>query len=132
MRQGARDALRSAHTAALEGNQALLMRPLLQKHGAQTTYWKRVWDRPHVEMSAVRERVMAECQNHGPLPPLVNEWSAVTADEFAACASRLKGKAGGLDGWSGDEICSLPPGAFDLFARFCACCESSGRLPTAW
>ncbi|OLQ01146.1 hypothetical protein AK812_SmicGene16129 [Symbiodinium microadriaticum] len=85
-----------------------------------------------VEMSAVRERVLAECQNHGPLPPLVNEWSAVTAVEFAACASRLKGKAGGLDGWSGDEICSLPPGAFDLFARFCACCESSGRLPTAW
>ena len=95
-------------------------------------YWKRVWDRPHVEMSAVRERVLAECQNHGPLPHHVSEWSAVTADEFAACASRLKGKAGGLDGWSGDEICSLPPGAFDLFASFCACCESSGRLPTEW
>ncbi|CAE7715407.1 unnamed protein product, partial [Symbiodinium sp. CCMP2456] len=95
-------------------------------------YWKQVWNRPPVDMPAVRGRVLSECQHHNVMPLPNHEWSAVTSDEFASCASRLKGKASGLDGWTGDEISSLPPDAFDLFAKFCVGCETSERLPNAW
>ena len=95
-------------------------------------YWKQVWDRPDANMPAVQARISSECRLRG-LPPVHRAtWTPLTAVELASRASALGGKAAGLDGWSGDEICSLSTAAFRLFADFCACCEASACLPSQW
>lgn len=55
-----------------------------------------------------------------------------TTEQIATRAACLKGKAGGPDNWSGDEIASIPAEQLKLFVDFCNLCESVGMLPSQW
>ena len=54
------------------------------------------------------------------------------AQELAAEATKFKGKAGSMDGWSGDELCDLPLEVFNTAASLFQTFEREGLVPAAW
>lgn len=95
-------------------------------------HWRRVWNRDPPDVSAVLQRMRAELARRNLSPEHTPRWAPVDPVDLATRARSFQGKAAGPDGWSGNEICSMPVAAFELFASFCSLCETSGLLPSTW
>ena len=81
-----------------------------------------VWRRQHGDHTQTLYRIV---DNNA-------EWAHLSPVDLAERATTFKGKAAGPDGWSGDEISSLPLAAFEIFAEFRQTCETSGLIPKSW
>ena len=91
------------------------------------SFWTPIWNR---ELPCW-DRATSFIDEHVPQIDTV-EWEPLEPHEFAAAALKQKGRAGGLDGWKGEELALLPAcfwsSATPLFRAF----ETSGLCPTAW
>ena len=95
-------------------------------------HWRLVWRRPSADLSEAINRIDDELNRLQFQPAAQHQWLPLTAEQLATRAACLKGKAGGPDNWSGDEIASIPADHMQLFADFCALCETVGMLPSKW
>jgi hypothetical protein len=93
-----------------------------------------VWKREPPDADAILERMREDreelaLQN---LPIHDSDWDPLCPVEIAMRAKFFSGKAAGPDGWSGNEIATMPIAVFVFFAKFCQLCEASGLLPSTW
>ena len=92
-------------------------------------YWLQVWERPSPNPAVYKEAVEAS----GLLQPAIPQsWGVLDAKDFSQAACKLKGKAAGVDRWSGSEVASIPTEALHSFALFTSACERLGKIPTVW
>ena len=92
-------------------------------------HWRLVWRRSSADLSEAIDNELNRLQFQ---PAAQHQWLPLSAEQLATRAACLKGKAGGPDNWSGDEIASIPADHLQLFADFCALCETVGMLPSKW
>ena len=92
-------------------------------------HWVRVWGRepadfgniwPHVQNDSEFDRQKADT------------WPKLCSLECAAAAVKLRGKAAGTDGWTGDEVASIPPKRWQGYIDFIELVETSGKIPNIW
>lgn len=95
-------------------------------------HWRLVWRRETFDLPAAIHRIDGELNRLGFQNPNVVMWEPLSLDQIAQRIPRLKGKAGGPDQWSGDEIAAIPVVHLQLFVDYCKLCESMGLLPTQW
>ena len=91
-------------------------------------YWRSVWDtRQHSTTDCIQK-----CLETLGAPTPIAQWEPITAAELHSAALRQKGRAAGLDGFSGTEVSHLPvkfwTDVVHLFQEF----ERSGVSPEAW
>ena len=91
-------------------------------------YWRSVWDtRQHSNTDSIQK-----CLEALGAPTPAAQWEPITAAELCTAASKQKGTAAGLDGFSGTEVSYLPlkfwTDVVQLFQEF----ERSGLIPEAW
>jgi len=91
-------------------------------------HWKEVWTtgREHMNDDDIAQ-LAEEMARHVPTVPIKGR--TPTAKELLAAAQRGAGKAGGLDGWSGDEVSHVPLPAWQRFHRMVKQWESSKQVP---
>ena len=92
-------------------------------------HWVRVSDREPTDFSNVWQHV----QNDDEFDRQTTDtWPKLSSLECATAAVKLRGKASGMDGWSGDEVASIPPKHWQLFSDFIELVETSGKTPNNW
>jgi len=91
-------------------------------------HWKEVWTtgREHMNDDDIAQ-LAEEMARHVPTVPIKGR--TPTTKELLAAAHRGAGKAGGLDGWSGDEVSHVPLPAWQRFNRMVKRWESSKQVP---
>ena len=94
-------------------------------------HWRLVWKREPPDADAILERMREELALQN-LPIHDSDWDPLCPVEIAMRAKFFAGKAAGPDGWSGNEIATMPIAVFEIFAKFCQLCEASGLLPSTW
>ena len=90
-----------------------------------------MWKREPPDADAILERMREELALQN-LPIHDSDWDPLCPVEIAMRAKFFAGKAAGPDGWSGNEIATMPIAVFEIFAKFCQLCEASGLLPSTW
>ncbi|OLQ13509.1 hypothetical protein AK812_SmicGene2451 [Symbiodinium microadriaticum] len=72
------------------------------------THWRSIWDRTTVAWSDVQASFrFPDARAH--------HFTAPSASDLRQAAQRLRGRAGGLDGWHGDEVAAIPDEAWNVF-----------------
>ena len=94
-------------------------------------HWRLVWHRQlshdHRSFQRIdREIYLLQGLNDEPA------WSPMSHWQLHEIACKMNQKAAGPDSWTGSEVASLPPEAYQLFAEFCHFCEMAGKLPNSW
>ena len=92
-------------------------------------HWQQVWDRTPVDSHEVWLHLQHQ---PGYQRWNLDEWPKLSTAECAASASKLRGKASGIDGWSGSEVASIPLEQWDVFCDFTQWIEAVGLSPSGW
>ena len=72
------------------------------------THWRSIWDRTTVAWSDVQASFrFPDARAH--------HFTAPSASDLRQAAQRLRCRAGGLDGWHGDEVAAIPDEAWNVF-----------------
>ena len=91
-------------------------------------FWRGVWERPLPDLQSQLNACLGVL---GPqVPP--SEWTSLTAQELKAAAKTQRGSGAGLDGWTGDEVASIPLEIWDELLPFYLACERLGVVPDGW
>jgi hypothetical protein len=89
-------------------------------------HWRLVWHRQlsHDHRSFQRiDREISLLQGLNEEPA----WSPMSHWQLHEIACKMNQIAVGPDSWTGSEVASLPPEAYQLFAEFCHFCEMAGK-----
>ena len=94
-------------------------------------HWRLVW---HHQLSHDHRSFQRIDREISLLQGLNDEpaWSPMSHWQLHEIACKMNQKAAGPDSWTGSEVASLPPEAYQLFAEFCHFCEMAGKLPNSW
>ena len=73
-------------------------------------HWRRVWDRSPADWQDIQDAFRFPTAS-------AQSWSSPSVTELVASAQAQAGRAAGLDGWSGDEISSVPEAAWQCYTE---------------
>jgi len=91
-------------------------------------YWDRIWDHADDDddHDAQRDTVLADLQQRQQ-----QVWPDLETGDYETAAAAQAGKAGGIDGWTGDDLANLPAQAWPGLTRVLNAMDKT-TLPRLW